>query len=471
MFDYQDVSPLYTDLYQFTMAQAYFESQRHETPSCFDYFFRKLPFSGGYAVFTGLHDLLSMLESMRFRDDELLYLKKLGFRDDFLNHLTGFTFKGSIYGMQEGEVVFPFEPILRIEGGLLEAQLIETLLLNVLNFQTLIATKANRVRFSAGHRALSDFGLRRAQSFGGLHATRAAIIGGFDTTSNLYAARLYGLTPSGTMAHSFIESFDDELEAFRQYANTFPENCILLVDTYNTLKSGLPNAITVARELEAKGGNLLAIRLDSGDLAYLSKKARKMLDEHGLKHVKIVVSNQLDEYVVKSLLDQNAPIDIFGVGTSMIIGKPDGAIDGVYKLSESDQSPRLKISENVQKTTLPGKKKVYRFHDKEGMLYADCIALETEEQPIKMIHPFHKEKSLELHNYTANDLFKCHVLNGKTLAEQLSPIMLREKVKEKLMHLPPEHKRFDYPHIYKVGITEKLSNLRSSFMQKYQHFL
>lgn len=470
MFKYDQLSPLYTDLYQLTMSQAYFLNGRHEAPASFDYFFRKLPFSGGYVIFTGLDELLGMIATLRFRDSDLAYLKKLGFRDDFLAYLETFSFKGDIFGMQEGEIVFPAEPLLRVDGTLLEGQLIETLLLNILNYQSLIATKASRIRLVSGHRTLSDFGLRRAQSFGAISGSRAACIGGFDTTSNVFAASIYGLTPSGTMAHSFIECFDDELEAFRKYADAFPDSCILLIDTYDTLKSGLPNAITVAKELEAKGHKMKAIRLDSGDLAYLSKKVRQILNKHGLHYVKIVVSNQLDEDLIKSLLDQHAPIDIFGVGTSMIIGRPEGALDGVYKLVESDHLPRLKISDNVQKTTLPGKKKVFRFTDKEGNYYADCVGLDDEDIPQKMIHPFEKEKSLDLAGIDSHELFICHMANGNPLKSPTPVKELRERVTEHLALLPPEHKRFTYPHIYKVGITEKLSDLRNSLLSKHRQY-
>ncbi len=462
------LSPLYTDLYQLTMGQAYFNSQKHELASAFDYFFRKLPFQGGYVVLTGIEELMQVIEGLRFTANDLGYLKELGFQDNFLNYLESFRFRGSIFGMNEGELVFPFEPLLRIEGTLLEGQLIETMLLNFLNFQSLIATKASRIRHSAGQRLLSDFGLRRAQSFGALHATKAAIIGGFDNTSNLLAARQYGIPASGTMAHSFIETFDSELDAFRHYAKTFPDNCVLLVDTYNTLKSGLPNAIKVANELESKGYKLKAIRLDSGDLAYFAKRARKMLDESALGYVKIVVSNQLDEHVIKSLLDQGAPIDIFGVGTSMIIGKPDGAIDGVYKLAEAGGKPRLKISDNVQKTTLPGKKKVWRYFDREGKFFADCVALADEETPTRMIHPFDKDKSLALLGMGSEDLYTCLLENGKTLIKPQTPFELREKVYQRLQQLPEEHKRFDYPHIYKVGLSDKLADLRSQIIKIHQ---
>lgn len=471
MFEHPRVSPLYTDYYQLTMAQAYFRSGQHEKPACFDYFFRKVPFSGGYVVFAGLEVLTQLLENFYFSEEDLDYLKAKGFDRDFLPYLEDFRFRGSIYGMQEGEVVFPTEPILRVEGTLLETQLIETLLLNGLNFQSLIATKASRVRRSAGNRILSEFGLRRAQSFGALTATRAAIIGGFDNTSNVLAGKLFDTPPSGTMAHSFVESYDDELQAFRVYAETFPDQCTLLVDTYNTIRSGLPNAIKVGKEMEAKGHQLKAIRLDSGDLAYLAKRARKMLDEAGLSYVKVVVSNQLDEFVIKSLLDQEAPIDIFGVGTSLIIGKPDGAIDGVYKLAASDNKPRLKISENLQKITLPGVKKVMRFLDGEGKFHADCVMLEGEGSPGRMLHPIERDKSLDLAGRPHEELFHCHMKEGKALLEPAPLVELRDRVNRRLGQLPDEHKRFHYPHIYKVGISQKLSELRQELLNKLQKFI
>ncbi len=465
------ISPLYTDMYQLTMGQAYFLNNRHEQKACFDYFFRKTPFEGGYVIFAGLADLLTNIEALRFRQQDIDYLHKKEFHTDYLEFLKGFRFSGQITGMQEGEVVFPVATILRAEGGLLEVQLIETLLLNMLNFQSLIATKANRIRQSAGERLLSDFGLRRAQGMGGLQASRASIIGGFDSTSNLLAAQQNDIPPAGTMAHSFIESYNDELEAFRAYARVFPDNCVLLVDTYNTLKSGLPNAMKVAKELEKSGHRLKGIRLDSGDLAYLSKKARLMLDEAGLTHVKIVVSNQLDEHVIKSLLDQGAPIDIFGVGTNMITGRPDGAIDGVYKLSSSHGSPRLKISENIQKTTLPGLKKVLRYLDDDRNFYADCIALEEETEPEQMTHPFYKEKTLAIKGRKYEELFRCHMRHGKITKDMPGPFELKELVKNRLEKLPDEHKRFDYPHIYKVGISDQLRDLRDEIVNRYQNYI
>lgn len=464
-------SPLYTDMYQLTMGQAYFLQSRSDVPAVFDYFFRKLPYDGGYVIFAGLGDLLEALTDLRFADSDIDYLYKEGFHDDYLEYLKSFRFKGSIYGMQEGELLFPVEPVLRVEGGLLETQLIETLLLNILNFQSLIATKASRIRKSAGNRVLTDFGLRRAQGTGAVHASRAAIIGGFDNTSNMLAASLHNLQPSGTMAHSFIESYDNELDAFRAYAKTFPDQCVLLVDTYNTMKSGLPNAVTVGKELQSKGHKLMGIRLDSGDLAYLSKKARKMLDEAGLTDTQIVVSNQLDEHVIKSLIDQAAPIDIFGVGTSMITGRPDGAIDGVYKLSFAGNKPRLKISENLQKTTFPGKKKVLRYFNDDGEFFGDCVATFDEKQPETMIHPFQKEKSLVLKGLPYEDLYHCHMFNGEIYEKLLSPKSLKEKAAERLSMLPEEHKRFDFPHIYKVGISKKLMQLQTEIIHQMQQLI
>ncbi len=471
MFEHQRVSPLYTDYYQLTMAQAYFKGAHHEETACFDYFFRKIPYSGGYVVFAGLGEAVRLLEGLRFSEGDLSYLRSLGFEEDFLDYLAGFRFKGSIYGMQEGEVVFPYQPILRVEGTLLEAQLVETLLLNCLNFQSLIATKASRIRRSAGERVLSDFGLRRAQSFGAMSASRAAIIGGFDSTSNVLAAWEYGIPPVGTMAHSYVESFPSELEAFRAYARIFPDQCTLLVDTYNTLKSGLPNAIKVGQELEQAGHRLKGIRLDSGDLAYLAKKARAMLDEAGLSYVKIVVSNQLDEFVIKSLLDQGAPIDIFGVGTNLVIGKPDGAIDGVYKLASAAGKPRLKISDNLKKITLPGVKRVLRYLDADGMFYADCVVLHDEASPQRMVHSFEREKSLDISGLEYEELFHCHMSDGKALSGQVSLDVLRERVQTRLEKLPEEHKRFHYPHIYKVGISLDLAGLRDSLFKSYQNYI
>src|SRR5699024_2186651 len=299
----------YTDSYQLAMGQAYFLNNTHHQPAVFDYFFRKLPFKGGYVVFAGLAELLKAIENLHFSEEDLEFLAEQGYDKKYLAYLKNFKFKGSIYGPSEGEIIFPTEPILLIDGEMLAIQLIETFLLNILNFSSLIATKTARIRSVAPDKIISEFGLRRAQALGGIFASRAAVIGGADSTSNVFAAKKYGLQSSGTMAHSFVQMFDDELEAFRSFAKANPENCILLVDTYNTLKSGVPNAIKVAKEMEKRGQQLYGIRLDSGDLSYFSRKSRQLLDDAGLQYVKIAASNQLDEYVVRSLLQQNSPID------------------------------------------------------------------------------------------------------------------------------------------------------------------
>ncbi|MBW6479057.1 MAG: nicotinate phosphoribosyltransferase [Bacteroidales bacterium] len=467
MNNFRQVSPLYTDLYQLTMAQAYFKNGMHKQRASFDYFFRKIPFKGGYVVFAGLHDLLELTENLVFTDYDLDYLAESGFDKDFVNHLREFRFRGDVISVREGDVVFPFEPVIRVEGTLLETQLIETLLLNVVNFQSLIATKASRMRFAAGNRILSDFGLRRAQSFGAMHASRAAVIGGFNSTSNVLAAQRYKIPFAGTMAHSFIESFGDELTAFRAYAKAFPDNSIFLVDTYNTLFKGIPNAIKVAKEMKEEGHMLKGIRLDSGDLAYLSKKAREMLDYDGFEDVKIIVSNQLDEYVIKSLLEQKAPIDIFGVGTSLITGKPEAALDGVYKLAHVNDRNVLKISDNLQKTTLPGKKKILRYFDREGLFYADAVVMTTETDINRMINPFEKHKSLSLKGFRCEELLYTAMKDGKMTHLPENPQKINERLKTRLNLLPAEHHRFDFPHIYKVGISEKVLKTRDELLNKY----
>jgi nicotinate phosphoribosyltransferase len=450
------------------MAQGYLLSGRGGSVSCFDYFFRENPFNGGYVVFAGLTDVLEILENFSFNPETLEYLKSLGFRDPFLDYLGKLKFRGTITSVREGEVTFPLEPLLRVEGTLIEAQIVETLLLNLLNFESLIATKASRIKMAAGGRRVVDFGLRRAQGLGGIHGSKAAIIGGIDATSNVYAAFHLGFPVSGTQAHSWIQSFGDELAAFRKYAEIYPDKCILLVDTYNTLRSGVPNAIRVAKELEQKGNRLVGIRLDSGDLAYLSKHARQMFDREGLSYVKIVVSNQLDEYVIRSLLeDQGSPIDVFGVGTRLITGGTTAALDGVYKLSMSDHVPRLKFSENYTKLTLPGVKTIYRFRNDDGSFSADAIALDGEGLPESIIHPFYPEQRSNLRGQASEPIMQKVMLEGKTLLRS-SVQESAEYARERLLHLAREHKRFEYPHIYRVGITKDLMNLRTKLVDEFQ---
>ena len=458
----QNRTGLYTDHYELTMAQGYYLSGMQGIRVIFDYFFRKNPFNGGYVVFCGLTELMDALKKFSYDKESTDYLDRIGFNHEFLAFLENFRFQGDVSAVDEGEIVFPYEPCVSVEGNIIEAQLVETILLNILNFESLIATKASRMRQAAGNRLLMDFGLRRAQGLGGIHASRAAVIGGFNNTSNVYSAMQFGLESTGTMAHSWIQSFDDELTAFRTFAKNFPDKCILLVDTYDTLKSGVPNAIKVGHEMEKQGKKLLGIRLDSGDLAYLSKQARGLLDGAGLTYVQIVASNQLDEHIIKSLLEQSAPIDAFGVGTSLVTGKDEGALDGVYKLCMANGHPSLKISDNKEKTTLPGKKELFRFSDTSGMFMADGIALE-EEKEIKCIHhPFDKEKSLDISRWKKEKLTKKVMAGGEVVTGVKINGQHAGYVTQRLGQLPEEHKRFMNPHIYKVGITGRLARLRDN---------
>jgi nicotinate phosphoribosyltransferase len=464
------VSGSYTDLYEITMGQTYYLEGRTEDTACFDYFFRKLPNESGYVLFAGLEELLSILGDLHFTKDDLDFLTTLHLDPAFLDYLKRFAFRGNVYSVREGEIVFPNCPILRVESNIIEAQLIESLVLNVLNFQSLVATKASRMRSVAGNRSLSDFGLRRAQGLGALMAARAAIVGGFNTTSNVYAARLYGVTAVGTMAHSFVESYDEEIEAFRAFARSRPDDCTFLVDTYDTLKSGVPHAITVAKEMEHAGHRAKAIRLDSGDLAYLARAARMQLDEVGLQYIKIVASNQLDEYVIKSLLEQQAPIDIFGVGTRLVTGKPDAALDGVYKLSMASDKPRLKLSEDPKKIILPGIKQVLRVMDEQGKFYgADAILLSSEGENIDtMYHLFERDQSIKISDYKKQPLLHKVMAEGKRLSPTISLTSIAQYAQSQLALLPAEFKRFENPHLYKVGISRALMELREQLKGKHQ---
>ena len=466
MFNY---SLTYTDLYQLSMAQVYFLKGKADEKAVFDYYFRKIPYQGGYAIFAGLQDFLKQLEQLSFSEEDLDYLNTQDFEDSFLQYLRNFRFKGNIRACREGEVVFSTAPILQVEASLIEAQLIETILLNLLNFQTLVATKASRIRLIAKDKTLLDFGLRRAQGPGGYYASKAAIIGGFNGTSNVIVGRDFKIPISGTMAHSFIQSYDSELEAFRDFALKRPKNCVLLVDTYDTLNSGVPNAIKVAKEMEERGSKLLAIRLDSGDLAYFAKESRKQLDAAGLSYVQIAASNQLDEYVIKSLQEQNAPIDIYGVGTNLVIGKPDGALDGVYKLAYAAGKPRIKISESLAKTTIPHAKQVFRTYDTNGQFNgADVIALENEEKPKQIHHPSEPFKKMNVENFEQEPLLHLVMEYGQNLIANSSLEEIANFSKSRLALLPLEYKRFDNPHIYKVGISDALKQERDQLINAHK---
>lgn len=457
---------LYTDLYELTMAQGYFLSGRHQQTANFDYFFRSLPFDGGYVVFAGLGDLLEIIRNFRFHPEELEYLRSKDFKKEFLSFLEDFEFRGSIYSVREGEIVFPNEPILRVEGTIVEAQILETVLLNTLNFASLIATKASRIKQAAGDHAVVDFGLRRAQGLGGLQASKASFIGGFQGTSNVLAGKMDDIPINGTMAHSWIQSFEDELTAFRTYAEHYPDSSILLVDTYSTLKKGVPNAIKVAKELEEKGHKLVGIRLDSGDLSYFARNSRKMLNDAGLDYVKIAVSNQLDEYLIKSLLDQGAPIDLFGVGTKLVTAYDDPALDGVYKLSSINGKPTIKISENEEKVTLPDSKKIIRYFNKNGSFYSDGIALDDEENPAVIYHPYIAHRSTIVSQLESEELLHNVVNKGKITIDIPSVQESAEYARMRLSKLNDEHKRFDNPHVYKVGLSKRLRELKMELIQK-----
>lgn len=460
---------LYLDFYELMMAQGYFFAGKSNVTAVFDYFFRTNPFKGGFLVFAGLSDLLEKLENFYFDKDALDYLADNGFHPEFLAYLENFRFTGKIESVKEGEIVFPNVPIVRVEGNIIEAQLVETMLLNILNFESLIATKAFRMKLASKGKSISEFGLRRSHGMGGMMASRAAVIGGCSSTSNMMAGQKYGLPVSGTMAHSWVQSFEDELEAFRTFAKIHPDNTILLVDTYDTLRSGVPNAIIVAKEMAAIGKQVNGIRLDSGDLAYLSKKARILLDKAGLNKVRIVASNQLNEDVLISLDDQNAPIDAFGIGTELVTGKPDASLDGVYKLAESNGLPSMKISENITKNTLPGKKKSYRFFDEEGNIFRDGIMLEDDDpqQCNWLYHPTQPDKKTYVKDLVREPLLQVVFEKSKATILLPTPMESHQYLAERILKLPDEHKRFIMPHLYKVGISESLLNLRNELIGKY----
>jgi nicotinate phosphoribosyltransferase len=459
---------LFTDYYQITMAQGYLLSGKAETPAVFDFLFRENPFGNAYVVFAGLSDLLEVLEKLRFEDNEIEYLRSLGFKEEFLHYLYNFRFSGTIHSMKEGELVFPLEPIVRVEGTLFETQLIETILLNLLNFQSLIATKASRIRYAAGNKRIIDVGLRRAQGLGGIQASKAAIIGGLDATSNLYAAFRYSLQLAGTQSHSWIQSFGDELAAFRAYAEIYPENCTLLVDTYNVLRSGLPNAIIVAKEMEEKGQKLKAVRLDSGDLAQLSKKARAILDTAKLNYVQILVSNQLDEVLINSLLQQGAPIDAFGIGTRLLTAYNCPALQGVYKQSVIGEQPTLKYADSYAKTTLPGRKKVVRYFDTMGHFDSDGIMLESEDDIEVFYNPSYTEQQHSVGGLIARPLMQKVMEGGRIIGSLPTPTESARYVSQRFASLPSECKRFDNPQQYTVGLSPSLMRLRAFLFEQMQ---
>ncbi|MGC7871531.1 nicotinate phosphoribosyltransferase [Desulfosporosinus sp. SYSU MS00001] len=463
-----------TDLYQLTMMQGYFINGYRDKEAVFDVFFRSLPFDGGYAVAAGLEQVVEFIENLRFQEEDLAYLKSLNiFQDDFLKELRHFHFTGDIDAIQEGTPVFPYEPIMRVKGRILETQLLETAILNLVNFETLIATKASRVVAAAGQGPVMEFGLRRAQGpDAGILGARAAFIGGCQSTSNILAGERYGIPVSGTQAHSWVQCFPSELEAFRAYARTFPDNCLLLVDTYSALESGVPNAIKVGLELEAEGYHFQGIRIDSGDLTYLSKKARRMLDEAGLTKAIIVGSNDLDEETIFSIRAQGAAINAWGVGTHLITSKDSPSLGGVYKLAAEGENgvfhPRLKVSENISKITNPGIKKVVRFYDRAGKAMADLIALDDEQfsdqKSLTIFDPIQTWKRKTLVNFRTRELLIPIFRKGKRVCQLPTLLDIQKYSRQELDTFWDEVKRLANPHRYIVDLSPKLYDLKQQLL-------
>ena len=469
---------LLTDLYQLTMVGGYVQEGKTHQWANFDYFFRSIPDDGGYCILAGLADVIEYLQTLHFNQEDLSYLEGLGiFSKDSLAYFENFKFTGDIRAMPEGTVVFPHEPLIRVTAPLPEAQLIETTLLNIMNYQTLIATKAARVVWAANGDIVIDFGLRRAHGpDGALMASRAAYIGGVDGTSNVLAGRLYGIPVRGTHAHSWIESFTKELEAFRAYARVYPDACLLLADTYDTLNSGVANAIQVGHELRKKGHELRGIRLDSGDLSYLSKQARRMLDEGGFPDVSIVASSDLDEWLVQSLKRQGARVDIWGVGTRLVTSFSCPALGGVYKLTALDEddkrmTPKIKRSDNPQKITNPGVKKAVRMYDNRGQMRGDVLFLDDEEIP--------RKRSFQVHHPMFPHVFKTYPGHFK-MQEIMVPIFqkgklvydspdihkIRKYTLKNLEELDAAYKRFHNPHTYHVSLSHLLLKTKQRLLHE-----
>lgn len=468
-----------TDLYQLTMMYGYYKHDMKDYKAGFDLFYRKNGENTTYAIAAGLEQAIEYITNLSFEEEDITYLRSLElFDEEFLKYLSALKFTGSITAVPEGTLVFPMEPILTVYAPIMEAQLVETALLNIINHQTLIATKASRVREAAVNDSVLEFGLRRAQGpDAGIYGARAAMIGGCDATSNVMTGEMFGTPIKGTHAHSWVMSFDSELEAFRAYAETFPDNALLLVDTYDTLKSGVPNAITVFNELKAKGYKPTGIRLDSGDLAYLSKKARKMLDDAGFPNALIFASGDLDEDVIWDLKAQGARIDVWGVGTRLITSLDNPALGGVYKLCAEERNgvitPRLKVSDNPAKVTLPGMKSLYRVYDNDtGKAFADLIALADEtfdsSKPITLFDPVETWKSTTLTDYTIKDLRVPIFTDGKLVYESPSLNDIKAYEKTELATFWGEYKRLRRPHRYKVDLSQKLYDLRHELLSNAQ---
>ncbi|MBR6765811.1 MAG: nicotinate phosphoribosyltransferase [Clostridia bacterium] len=467
---------LMTDLYQLTMMNGYLKHGMKDNVAVFDLFFRPLMNNSVYAIMAGLEQAIEYVENLHFSDDDIDYLRSLKiFDEDFMEYLRDFKFTGEIYAVEEGTPVFPREPLIRVKAPIMEAQLMETALLNIINHQTLIATKASKVVTAAEGARVLEFGLRRAQGpDAGIYGARAAIVGGCDSTSNVLTGQLFDVQVSGTHAHSWVMSFPDELTAFRAYADIYPNGCLLLVDTYNTLKSGVPNAITVFKELREKGYEPVGIRLDSGDLAYLSKRARKMLDEAGFENAKIVASGDLDENVIWDLKMQGACLDVYGVGTKLITSNDMPALGGVYKLAaeivDGKIVPKIKVSENPIKVTNPGYKQVYRLYSNEdNKAIADLITLDDEvideSKPLTIFDPVDTWKKMTIENFTAKPLLKPIFVDGKRVYDSPELKDIQRNYFKQMDTLWDEYKRLNKPHVYKVDLSQKLYDIKKELLE------
>ncbi|MCL2061045.1 MAG: nicotinate phosphoribosyltransferase [Firmicutes bacterium] len=464
---------LLTDLYQLMMMNGYFKSGRNETVGVFDLFFRPVQ-QFNYAVAAGLAQAVEYIESLKFTKADIEYLKSLNVLDEnFIQYLQGFSFTGDVYSVEEGEIVFPGEPILTVRAPLCEAQFLETALLNIINHQTLIASKASRIAVAADKAKVIEFGARRAQGpDAGIYGARAAIIGGCQGTSNVLSGKMFDIDVKGTQSHSFIMTYNSELEAFRKFAECYPDNCLLLVDTYDTLKSGVPNALKVFAELREKGRRPIGIRIDSGDLAYLSKKAREMLDEAGFTDAIIFASNDIDENLIEQLKLQGAKIDLYGVGTKLITGAGVSSLGGVYKLSaveEANGSVRnvMKISDSLFKANNPGFKNLFRIYDKESrMAFADLITLRGEEipKPLTLTHPVERYKTSVLADYEIRPMLKQIFKAGKRVYKIPPLLESAAFAKAEKARFWEEYKRTAQPHIYKVNLSDGLYALKQKLL-------
>ena len=464
------------DYYEFTMSYAYFNAGKEDEIAIFDMYFRNIPDKGGFAISNGLHSVIEYLENLHFSDEDIEYFRsKKIYSEEFLEYLKNMKFSCDVWAVPEGSIIFPNEPIVTVKGPIVQASILETMILLSINHQSLIATKANRIVRAANGRPVMEFGSRRAQGADAANlGARAAYIAGCSGTADTYADQVYGVPALGTMAHSFITMFDTEYEAFVAYANTFPDNCTLLVDTYDVLKSGVPNAIKVFDEvLKPLGFRPKGIRIDSGDIAYLSKQARKMLDEKGYEDCSIVASNSLDEYKIQELWIQGAKLDSFGVGENLITAKSDPVFGGVYKLSAIERNdqiePKIKISENVEKITTPGMKKTYRIYAKDSnKAIADLICLYDEEidesKPLTIFHPTHTWKRMTIKDYYIKNIQEKIFKKGKLVYEIPTIEEVREHCENSVNELWDEYKRFDQAHIYKVDLSKKLWTLKTSLI-------